>query len=413
MRLTTKVTVVLTIAFAVFLATDAAIGVWRSVEMQHADTRHDLELQVKVLARAVAQVWTEYGRQGVDQLIMAADDTSSETRIRLLEPNEAPAGVVTGDIEGGAKALTIAPVKVGETLIGAVSIESAMPSRYEVAMARAPRTILTLLSLVVIAALVSVVLGQQVVGKPVGALSAKADEADRGRALAVEQLRRGDRLMTVGRLAAGLAHELGTPLNVVAERVRMARAGELDAHELPENYTKILEQTARMERIIRQLLDFARQRPPEKAPVDLGQVVTRTLDVLRPLADKARVTVTLALPEVSAVATIDPQQIEQALTHLVMNALQAMPEGGTLHISVTGADRQWSIAVRDSGQGISASDREQVFEPFFTTKPVGQGTGLGLSVVHGIIQEHGGRVDLESEPGRGSTFTVRLPKDAA
>lgn len=413
MRITTKLTVVITIAFAVFLGIDSGISVWRSVEMQHADTRHDLELQVRVLARAVAQVWTEYGRQGVDQLITAADDTSSETRIRFLEPNAAPADVMTGDVEDGAKAITMAPVRVGDTLIGGVSIESAMPTSKEIALARMPRTIVTLLSLVVVAALVSVVVGQQVVGKPVTELSAKADSATRGQAQAVEQLRRGDRLMTVGRLAAGLAHELGTPLNVVAERVRMAKAGELDPEELPENYAKILDQTARMERIIRQLLDFARQRPPQKTTVDLRQVATHTLDVLAPLADKARVTLSTGLPDSPADVTIDPQQIEQALTHLVMNALQAMPGGGTLHVDVGSNGDAWTIAVRDSGHGISAADREQIFEPFFTTKPVGQGTGLGLSVVHGIVQEHGGRIDVDSEPGKGSTFTMRLPKDTA
>jgi signal transduction histidine kinase len=347
-----------------------------------------------------------------------------------------------------ARALSV--VHVGGSVEGAVVLERQITSRREVALARAPRLLATLAILIGVAAVVSLVVGRRVVGRPVDALAAKAERAGRGdfggplvlrqsdelgdlaramnqmcadlaessrmlasevdaREQALNQLRRADRLMTVGRLAAGLAHELGTPINVVSERIKMAAAGEIAPDDVPRNNQRMLEQLDRMARIIRQLLDFARQRSPEKTDADLVKLLRHVADLLRPLAEKASVSVVLEASDGPATAKVDTQQIEQAVSNLLVNAFQAMPQGGVVALRLRHDPGGFCIEVVDHGTGIASSDLVRIFEPFFTTKDVGEGTGLGLSVVHSIVEEHGGQIEVDSEPGRGSTFRVLLP----
>jgi signal transduction histidine kinase len=251
------------------------------------------------------------------------------------------------------------------------------------------------------------------------------------RLAAIEQLRHADRLKTVGRLAAGIAHELGTPLNVVAGRAELIQSGRLPSDEIAASAAAIKAEADKMTRIIRQLLDFARASRPRIANVDLRSVVKRTLDLLQQLAVQRRVEFCCELGTEAAMARIDADQIQQALANLVVNAIQAMPSGGRVHISI---DRRkalrpeesvahpeaaaptpidvFSVALADEGVGIAAEDLPHLFEPFFTTKEVGEGTGLGLSIAYGIVREHGGWVDVTSRPGKGSCFTVNLPAEA-
>jgi signal transduction histidine kinase len=240
---------------------------------------------------------------------------------------------------------------------------------------------------------------------------------------ALEQLRHAERLGTVGKLAAGVAHELGTPLNVVGGSARMIASGELEGDEALEAARTIQQQTQGMSAIIRQLLDFARRRSPEKAQLDLGEVTERTLDLLRPLAEKRGVQLQLERSD-GAVAEIDPGQIGQVITNLVMNAIQALPRGGQVAVRLDGSEEQppadvggsrrdfVRVAIHDDGTGIAPDVLAHVFEPFFTTKAVGEGTGLGLSVSYGLVREHGGWISVESAPNQGSTFTVHLPREA-
>jgi signal transduction histidine kinase len=176
----------------------------------------------------------------------------------------------------------------------------------------------------------------------------------------------------------------------------------------------------RMANIIRQLLDFARRRMPERTSVDLRHVTNQCVDLLRSLATKHNVELVVSGNE-SLTANVDAAQIQQVVTNLVVNAIQAMPDGGTVSIDVqqrraqppgvTDATEETycCLAVRDEGRGVSDDDRRHLFEPFFTTKDVGEGTGLGLSVSYGIVQDHHGWIDVKSEPGKGSCFTVFLP----
>jgi signal transduction histidine kinase len=236
----------------------------------------------------------------------------------------------------------------------------------------------------------------------------------------LEQLRHADRLKTVGRLAAGLAHEVGTPLNVVSGRAALIRSGKLSEQELEESAEAIQSESNRIAAIVRQLLDFARHNPPKRASVDLRILVERTTGLLKTLAARSGVALepkTVGDPPFTGF--VDESQIQQVLTNLIVNAIQAMPEGGNVQIELENTDQAndagvktgfVQVTVRDQGVGMDDLTREQIFEPFYTTKEIGQGTGLGLSIAHGIVEEHGGQIIVDSEAGVGTTFRVLLPK---
>jgi len=242
-------------------------------------------------------------------------------------------------------------------------------------------------------------------------LQARAKEETDARIAALDQLRHADRLGTVGKLASGVAHELGTPLNVVSARAKMILRGESEKpEEIADDARVIVEQSERMTRIIRQLLDFARPRQPSREPADLSALAGSIVAMLGPLAAKSSVELTLIGEPVEA--EVDVGQIQQVMTNLVMNAIQAQPAGGKVELHVESDGDRALLRVTDEGAGISEDARARIFEPFFTTKEVGEGTGLGLSVVHGIVQEHGGRIRVEHRE-RGTVFAVELPRRVA
>jgi signal transduction histidine kinase len=253
-------------------------------------------------------------------------------------------------------------------------------------------------------------------GKLTEAQSRIQEEAG-ARIAALEQLRHADRLMTVGKLASGIAHELGTPLNVVSIRASMIASGDTSPEETTEYAQIIADASKRMARIIRQLLAFARRSPADKSLQDVRLLARDTLELLRPLAEKSDIRLELRCDEEDTEAKVDGGELQQALTNLVVNAIHAMPDGGRIEvtidrdrlISAQGERPSLRVRVRDEGLGIPAEDLPHVFEPFFTTKDVGEGTGLGLSVTHGIIEDHGGRIGVESAPGIGTSFTIHLP----
>ena len=248
---------------------------------------------------------------------------------------------------------------------------------------------------------------------------AEADQASRLAAL--EQLRHADRLSTVGKLASGIAHELGTPLNVVLGRAHLIARGDVEGAEAQDNARIIEEQVQRMAGIIRQLLDFARSRPARRAALDLRAIAARTEALLQPFAQKRQVTLRLEEGPPSVPYLGDEGQLQQVLINLLMNGIQATPPEGSVTLSL-GSETATPppdpggpegtflyLRVTDTGCGMDAETQLHVFEPFFTTKEVGEGTGLGLSVTFGIVREHGGWITVSSEPGRGSTFSVLLP----
>ena len=248
-----------------------------------------------------------------------------------------------------------------------------------------------------------------------------ADEAA-ARFAALEQLRHSERLATVGQLAAGVAHELGTPLNVVTARAELLVADGVPPPDPVTNGRTILEQADRMTRIIQQLLDFSRRRGTTMGLANLEQLVRRTLDLISPVAERANVRLECAASG-PLFARLDQNQIQQVLANVFMNGIQAMPGGGRLRVD-TGVRRArpptagaaeadyLCVTVADEGRGIASDDLAHIFEPFFTTKAVGEGTGLGLAVAHGIVAEHGGWIEVESEVGKGSRFSIFLPRPA-
>jgi signal transduction histidine kinase len=236
-----------------------------------------------------------------------------------------------------------------------------------------------------------------------------------------EQLRHADRLTTVGKLASGVAHELGTPLNVVSGRAKMILRGQVQGAELTESVQAIVDQSERMTNIIKQLLGFARRRQPQHRKESLRGIVDRTLTLLAPMAEKANVVCKTVHAEPEALAEVDVSLIEQALTNLVVNAIQAMPKGGTLTVrsgqdvvsppaGVSGVTKTYAaLHVEDTGVGMTTEALRHAFEPFFTTKDVGSGTGLGLSVAHGIVRDHDGWISATSAVEKGSRFSIYLP----
>jgi two-component system, NtrC family, sensor kinase len=228
-----------------------------------------------------------------------------------------------------------------------------------------------------------------------------------------------NRLVTVGELAASMAHELGTPLAVVQARAQMIAAGEVDPSELRKEAEVIVEQTRRMTQMVRDVLELAQPKPPVQIAVDLGALARKTVTLLEPLGRKRNAKIVVVGEATKLEVLGDPSKLLQILTNLAMNGIQSMPRGGMVRLAVaTRRARQGAtsdaveyacVDVRDEGEGIAESVRPHVFETFFTTKRAGEGTGLGLSVSHRLAREHGGWIAVESEPGEGSCFTLYLP----
>ncbi len=234
-----------------------------------------------------------------------------------------------------------------------------------------------------------------------------------GRRRVIEQLRHAERLNVVGKLAAGVAHELGTPLNVISTTAELLDADAKAGPMVHASCRVIVEQSGRMAAIIRQLLDFGRRGGADRSSTDLVTLVESTVALMRPLARKHQVELSLALPKRSVAAEVNRLEIGQVLSNLILNAIQAMPNGGRSIVGL-GVERERGadvavLSVSDEGTGIRAEDVPRVFDPFFTTKDVGEGTGLGLAVTYGIVSDHGGRVNVETDWGHGSCFTVVLP----
>jgi signal transduction histidine kinase len=230
-----------------------------------------------------------------------------------------------------------------------------------------------------------------------------------------------NRLVTVGRLTASMAHELGTPLGVVLARAQMIVSDGVDLAEVREDAAEIIRQVQRMTQMCREVLDFARPKPPTRDPVDLVQILRQAVVLLTPEARKRSAKLVLDGHLVPTIVIGDASKLMQVFTNLAINATQAMPAGGTVTIQIAIervrppvgeglAERDYAcVHFHDTGIGIRNEDRAHIFETFFTTKKPGEGTGLGLAVSSRIAREHHGWIGVVTEEGRGSTFTVYLP----
>jgi signal transduction histidine kinase len=246
-------------------------------------------------------------------------------------------------------------------------------------------------------------------------------QAEQERRMGVEsRLRSAERLAGIGRLAAGLAHEIGTPLNVISGRADALRRTLTGDARAERSLGIIATQIERIARIVRDMLDFARVKRPRRMPTDVTSVLRTVLELTEPRLQQQGVEIELGDAARLRPVMADADQLQQVFLNLVMNAVDAMPEGGRLRLAtglewLTHPERnelpRWHVTVtfKDNGIGIEPEVRDRVFDPFFTTKEAGKGTGLGLSVSYGIIEEHDGWFDLDSEPGRGTRVRVCLP----
>lgn len=223
-----------------------------------------------------------------------------------------------------------------------------------------------------------------------------------------EQLRRTERIAELGTLASGMAHEIGTPMNVILGRAEylMQRTQE---EPLKKGLQTIVTQVERITRVMNQLLAFARRKPLERRALDLRKTIDDNLDIFEERLARHRITIERAFAAACPPVFADADQMSQVVINLVMNALHAMPEGGTVRVGVSTHDGMVRLTVADTGHGIPQDVAAKIFEPFFTTKEFGKGTGLGLTVVKGIIDEHHGTITVDSTVGLGTTFVIHLP----
>jgi PAS domain S-box-containing protein len=224
-----------------------------------------------------------------------------------------------------------------------------------------------------------------------------------------EQLQHSEKMASIGLLAAGVAHEVNTPLAGISSYTQMARAEVEPAHPAAPLLEKIEKQTFRAAKIINNLLNFSRFHGPEFETLDVNKVLGDVLSLVEHQLESARIKVRREMAGTLPAVRGNENRLQQVFFNLILNARDAMPRGGWLTLQTRADDDAVVVEVKDTGEGIRREDIKRIYDPFFTTKGIGRGTGLGLSVSYGIVQEHGGAIFVDSAPGQGTTFQVALP----
>lgn len=243
------------------------------------------------------------------------------------------------------------------------------------------------------------------------ALAIERKNADDEKARVQEQLRHADRLATIGQLAAGVAHELNEPLGSILGFAQLVRKIPDLPGQAGQDIDRIITASLHAREVVRKLLIFSRQTLPKKMRVKLNELIVEGMYFVNSRCARSGIQVVMdlcpSLPEITA----DPGQMNQILINLAVNAIQSMQEidGRTLTIKTFADARHVYMVVQDTGSGMTGDVLSKIFIPFFTTKDIGQGTGLGLPVVHGIVTSHGGEIKVESTPGAGTRFIIQLP----
>ncbi len=485
MKLALRVALAVIAGVVLVLGGFGYVRVHREIMLLDSDMRKDHALIGSTLAVQVSETWFADGPSRATAVITLADNNREGVDIswvphgstQTLLPIEwqqlkgirheivlltRPGGELLRSEEGTPYLVTHIPVTGRGQLLGAVQLATSSELRDRYVRSSIISSVIATVVMSIVAAAAILALGVWLIGRPLARLTEKARRVGAGdpgepldlaqndeigflasemnamcdrlaaanskaaaeaaaRQRAQEQLRHAERLATVGRLAAGIAHELGTPLNIVSGRAKMIVRGKVEGLAVLEYARSIADQSERMTASIRRLLDFSRRREPQKQLVNLTAVTSSCVELLRHEAERQNIELVMETSE-EIRAHADPGQLDQVTTNLVVNALQASPPGSTIRIR-TGLTKELSagsevaepfafVRVEDEGTGMTEEVRKQVFEPFFTTKPAGQGVGLGLSVAFGIVEEHGGWIDVQSTPGRGSVFSVYIPQEA-
>lgn len=484
MRLAFKIMAAVMVVVAILLAGHSYLVFVREVELFRNDINLHAYLLGTVLASSVSDIWAKSGPEGVESIISDANRSEHLVRVRLVTMDGEAADSVSpmvaiGDLtplrrgdemlfphyryRGADYHVGYFPIATMTDHLMALELSQPLAPMREYVRTTVERKIVLFALFVVVCGLLVWWLGVHLVGRPMHAMvdqarsvgqgdltarndlehitdevgelahglnemvenlrSAKVhlDEETAGRISALEQLNHAERLATVGKLASGLAHELGTPLNVISGRAKMIAGEKMPEAEVIDSAEVIGNQAERMTAIIRQLLDFARRKPLERQRMELSQPVNRVVNMLSPIAAQRKVTIEVKGDGHCPHVDMDVDQLQQVLSNLIVNAVHAMPDGGTINVRYGskvvdppadhggGKSEHAYIEVSDTGEGIAEENLSRIFNPFFTTKQVGEGTGLGLSVADGIAKEHGGWLTAESVIDEGSTFTIYLP----
>lgn len=486
MKLTAKLILIAFLVHTLLISVGAFIGIQRQLSIFEADREDRAREFRQQLADHLGNAWRDGGRSAVEQAMETMPDEMHYTRLRWVQFNvasdhpDAPRiaasslqSVLRGNVDAivvrnqeGGWLHTYVPIAIQDVYSVGIEMTDSLEALEDRKRLIVHSTLQTVVGLSLVSLGTAVLAGVRLVGRPLDALISKTEQIGRGdlsqpvtlsghdelstlaealnqmsdrlrqqkesleaeteaRIAALRQLRHADRLQTVGRLAAGIAHEMGTPLNVVAGRAGLIASGKLSPEDVRQSATTIKSEADRIAVIIKQLLDFARRNTLQCQAADLRPVISRTVGLLRPLAESNQVELRMTDQPQPVICSIDEGQFQQVLTNLIMNAIQSIPAQGAVTVSwgireASAAEdehrrvEEWAyVEVADNGSGISPEHRDRLFEPFFTTKEVGRGTGLGLSIAYGIVQEHGGWIEVESELGQGSRFTIYLPKETA
>lgn len=240
------------------------------------------------------------------------------------------------------------------------------------------------------------------------------DKADRNLKASQAQLVQSGKMAAVGQLAAGVAHEVNNPLQIILSRVQLLMMRNQEHEPLVKDLQLIESNVKRISRIIRSLLDFARHNSGEEdwKRIDLVHLLTQTMELMRHLMEKAGIELQVQNEaEELPVVFGNVGEMEQVFLNLLINALQATPEGGRISIFVEVVNQKVIAKISDTGKGIDSEHLSRIFEPFFTTRENQGGTGLGLAIISGIVEKHKGKIEVESELGEGTTFTLTFPAD--
>jgi two-component system, NtrC family, sensor kinase len=482
MRIALKLTAVILCLLVIVLGMEAALRLREERQVLVRDVHHEQHLLGNALRSSIEIAWHTYGPEAARSVLRRAELAEGEVSIRMVEiANDAPESMrpvlpvsnleilalgqevsYTEQAKTPWVIYTYVPLHVPHKHTMALELSESMLEADVRLRRSAWRVAGTALILILSGGVLSMLVGEFMLGRPVrklinraqrigegdlshpgpaqrrdemgelkqaiasmveglSAARRKALEETEGRLVAQKQLRHSERLATVGTLAAGLAHELGTPLQIVSGRARMIELDKVSSNDGRRNAEIIRQQCKRMEKIVRQLLDFARPSGSVRHDLKAGDVVRDVVSLLSPMADEHQVEICVEEHNNQASFRVEPELINQLLTNLINNAIQAMENGGVVSVSIDSLEKQppvstklakkvyVAIQISDQGKGIVPEQLLHVFDPFYTTKDVGQGTGLGLSVAYGIAQDHAGWIEVENRQQKGASFTVYLP----